>query len=154
MSKHQSKIPTDFELLTFIYNHYYDDYISFIEKSDQCRDSKIYVPIDCELIAKYFSVDRDIIFGRLYYHLENKYGYQRDSNNRVYFYCLSVGKDIKCINFPYMSSVLADLSDKQSKYITTIKVSLLALFISLAATSFTVYDHFSNKAPVTISNVK
>ena len=149
MSKYHKKIPTDFELLTFIYNHYYEDYESFI-KEDNKRNTKIYVPIDCKVIADHFKVDRDIIFGRLYYHLENKYKYQQHDGVWVYFYTLSLGTDIKCINFPYMASVLAELSDKESKYITTVKVSIIAICISLAAMSVTIYDKFATNEQVVI----
>jgi len=66
-------LPTDLKILNTIYEHYYDTFISF-SKSDSGRSSKIFIPIDIKLIAKKLGVDVDIIFGRLYYHLEQKYG--------------------------------------------------------------------------------
>jgi hypothetical protein len=150
MSKFHNKIPTDLELLSFIYNHYYEEYSSFIEE-DNTRSSKIYVPIDCKVIAAHFKVDNDIIFGRLYYYLENKYRYKQDGGAWVNFFAFNFGSDSKCINFPYMASILAELADQQSKYLTTVKVSIVAIVLSIATISFTIYDKFLAEVPMVIS---
>ena len=68
------RIPTDREILQEIYDRHYETYVSF-SKEKPSRSAKIMVPIDIEIIAKHFKVDVDIIFGRLYYHLEKKFGY-------------------------------------------------------------------------------
>ena len=68
------KVPTDLAILEEIYKEYYSVYASF-QKGGGDRESKIYVPIVCGDIAKKLNVDSDIVFGRLYYHLEKKYGY-------------------------------------------------------------------------------
>jgi len=82
------KLPTDLQILNAIYNRYYDKFKSF-SKNDLARSSKIYIPIDTAKIAKRFGVDVDIIFGRLYYHLEPKYGYQNPNGTKVSFYVKS-----------------------------------------------------------------
>ncbi len=63
------KIPTDFEILKMIYQDYYGDFSNY-SKSNPSRSCKNYVPIDIRKIANKLNVDGDIIFGRLYYHLE------------------------------------------------------------------------------------
>ena len=58
-------------LLNNIYNTYYNEYKSYKKAKKDLR-SKAYVPIDCNLISKQLNMDPDILFGRLYYHLNNK----------------------------------------------------------------------------------
>ncbi len=67
------RIPTDIQILDAIYERYYSTFAAFA-KSAGDRSSKIYVPIDIKTIAYTLRVDGDIVFERLYYHLENKYG--------------------------------------------------------------------------------
>ncbi|MEL6723608.1 MAG: hypothetical protein AAFP81_05665 [Pseudomonadota bacterium] len=66
-------IPTDETLLATIYARYLK---SFSEWSDdnKTRVAKIWVPIDIDALGKKFRCDPDLIFGRLYYHMNEKYG--------------------------------------------------------------------------------
>jgi hypothetical protein len=75
-------IPTDLQILDAIYERYYQTYADFV-KSKSDRSTKIYVPIDVGAIARVLDVDGDIVFGRLYYHLEDKHGYTRGDGSRV-----------------------------------------------------------------------
>ncbi|KKK58189.1 hypothetical protein LCGC14_3046950, partial [marine sediment metagenome] len=84
------RLPTDREILDDIYERYYETFAGFTE-GDGSRSEKIYVPIDIDEIAEEFKIDGDIIFGRLYYHLQKKFGYQRKSGEHVYFFCLDSG---------------------------------------------------------------
>lgn len=63
------KPPTDRKILQLIHDRNYDDFCRYSEEQ-KIRASKIYLPIDCAAIARQLSFDPDIIFGRLYYHLE------------------------------------------------------------------------------------
>lgn len=96
------------------------------------RLSKVYVPIDVDYIGKEFGVDGDIIFGRLYYHLNNKYNY-----GKVEFFSLSVGElknnDKHVIQFPYMASVLADLQNEDQRVKTATKLAWVSIAISIIA---------------------
>jgi len=121
--------PTDLKILNTIYEQYYETFILF-SKSDSGRSSKIFIPIDIKLIAKKLGVDVDIIFGRFYYHLEQKYGYKRPDGTKVAFFTLQAGADKKCINFPYMTSVLANLRDKREKYMTATRIAIISLIIA------------------------
>ena len=122
-------LPTDLQILNTIYNRYYDKFKSF-SKNDSDRSSKIFVPIDITLIAKELEVDVDIIFGRLYYHLEQKYGYERSGNTEVAFFTLKARADKHCINFPYMASVLANLRDREKKDSTATNIAIFSLVIA------------------------
>jgi hypothetical protein len=99
-------LPTDREILDAIYERYYDTFANYSETAPT-RSSKIYVPIDISEIAARLGVDGDIVFGRLYYYLEKKHGYQQQSGASVPLFALEAGGDRHCINFPYMASVLA-----------------------------------------------
>lgn len=85
-------LPTDLQILNTIYNQYYDKFKSF-SKNDSDRSAKNFIPVDIKLIAQKFGVDVDIIFGRLYYHLEQKYGYSRPDGSKVAFFALIIGSD-------------------------------------------------------------
>lgn len=126
------KTPTDLEILNTIYNRYYNEFTKYSEM-EKTRDTKIYVPIDCAEIAKQLGVDGDIVFGRLYYHLENKYGYAQDDGSKVHFFALVAGKDRHCVNFPYLASVLATLREENRKFRIATSTAVLALIISLVS---------------------
>jgi len=129
--------PTDLEILNAIFKMYYQDYISYTKEAPN-RAAKILVPIDNKKIAKHLGSEPDIIFGRLYYHLEQKYGYSRD-NAKIHFFALKAGDDIHCINFPYMVSVLADLKHENKKYWLSTTISIIALTVSFVAVTVSVF---------------
>lgn len=133
MSKFKrKKIPTDLQILDEIYEQYYDLFESFSENHSQ-RSSKIYVPIDVELLAKKFNVDGDIIFGRLYYHLNKKHGYKKDDGSSVYLFARVAGKDKHCVNFPLVASVLIDLRRDNKKFWIATGIAIVSLIISIGS---------------------
>jgi len=138
-------LPTDLQILNTIYNKYYDKFISF-SKKDSDRISKIFIPIDIALIAEELKVDVDIIFGRLYYHLESKYGYQNPDGTKVSFFTIKAGTDINCINFPYMASVLANLREKEKKYTAATVIAIISLFIAGASSIIAVISLLFSKS--------
>ena len=124
--------PTDLKILDAIYDRYYDVFSNY-EKDPSSRSSKIYVPIDIALVAKDLRMDGDIIFGRLYYHLEDRYGYAHEDGSRVHFFAMQLGGDRHCVNFPYVASVLANLRDEDRKFNIAISVAIASLFVSVIA---------------------
>ncbi len=126
------KLPTDLQILNKIYELYYDVFAQFpdIKKN---RKEKIYVPIDIKEIADDLQVDGDIVFGRLYYHLNGKYWYKQTNGSRVSFFELKIGEDKHCINFPFMASVLAELRDRARKHNIATWIAFGSLVISIIA---------------------
>lgn len=123
------RLPSDTQLLNCIFNKYKDSFLRFeIEKS---RSSKIYVPIDCRAVANDLNTDPDIVFGRLYYHLEKKYGYEQSDGSKVHLFALKVGNDPKCINFPLLASVLAGLQQDSRRHFVAQGIALGALIVSV-----------------------
>ncbi|MFJ3523365.1 hypothetical protein ACIPO9_12835 [Pseudomonas sp. NPDC090203] len=127
------KPPSDLRILRTIYKMYYRDFISFALGKENSRQSKVYVPIDCKQVATKLGVDGDIVFGRLYYHFENRYGYKKADGSDVHFFAMAVGRDNKCVNFPFLASVLAELEADHSKFRWSIVISTTAVIISLIA---------------------
>jgi len=129
-----SAIPTDRDILNAIYKQYLGTFTAF-DKDKPNRSAKIFVPIDVPAIAAKLHVDGDIVFGRLYYHLEKKHGYAQENGTHVPFFALKAGQDVHCVNFPLLASVLADLREQKLQFSigTWIAVvSLLVAFTSMA----------------------
>jgi hypothetical protein len=125
---------TDRILLKTIYDLYYEEFCSFENDAKQSRRSnKIYVPIDCERVANKLNLDTDIVFGRLYYHLDKKYGYTQEDGARVHLFSMAVGRDRHCVHFPMLSAVMAELEQSHYRFTLPLIVSFIALFISIAS---------------------
>ena len=128
------KNPTDIKILSTIYNSYYETFTNFRnEKNEPTRYAKIYVPINCKSIGEKLEVDGEIIFGRLYYYLNEKYSFRREDNVKVEFFALRIGNEEKCIQFPLMASVLARLMDERRRYMTSTLIAIISLVISFLA---------------------
>ncbi|MCP3953950.1 MAG: hypothetical protein GY697_17295 [Desulfobacterales bacterium] len=105
------KPPTDLKMLKAIYKRYYDQYAAYSDEN-KIRSAKIWVPIDIYKLADALGTESDILFGRLYYHLNNKYGKAGDEGMQVELFAIRVGSDHHCIHFPLLASILASLEDE------------------------------------------
>ena len=142
------KVPTDLEILSKIYDMYYEEFSNFTRGEENGRQTKIYLPINCAAIASELGVDADIVFGRLYYHLNNQYGYRKNDGSNVPFFELMVGSDSKCVNFPLLASVLAGLQDENRKFTNNFWISVVAIVVSAVALGVTIFEQLSKNAPV------
>lgn len=125
-----SKNVTDRVILKEIYKIYYSDFCSF-DKESPSREAKIYVPIDCGLIAKNLNIDPDIIFGRLYYHLAHKYRYKQCDGSTVTLFTFAVGTDRHAVNFPFLSAVLAEHEQSYLRFTIPLALSIVAILLSI-----------------------
>lgn len=126
------RLPTDYAILRAIYARYYKTFAAF-QKDMPDRSAKIVVPIDVSAIAAQFRVDPDIVFGRLYYHLEEKYGYSRPNGTRVAFFALAAGEDKHCVNFPLLGSVLAGMHQERRRDLWAIWLAVISLIVSISS---------------------
>lgn len=122
--------PTDLEILDHIYETYYQDYMNFLPEKPN-RVARILVPLDLQKIATHFNIDINILFGRFYYDMNHKYNYKDSGGVPVKLFQSEVRgslphhteknktvphKDVDCIQFLYLASILADLRDENRKY--------------------------------------
>ncbi|MBN1461921.1 MAG: hypothetical protein JXA57_20515 [Armatimonadetes bacterium] len=126
------KVPTDYKILNEIYDRYYGAFAAFSVESPD-RATKLFVPIDIQAIAGHMGVDGDIVFGRLYYHLDKKYGYKNDDGSWVRFFTPRAGTGQNCVNFPLLGAVLAGLREERRKDIWAIGVAVTSLLISIVS---------------------
>ncbi len=124
--------PTDRKILEAIYEQYYEEFASF-DEAHPSRSSKIFVPLDLTALAQKLGVDPDIVFGRLYYDLENRYGYRTGDQSRVTLFGIKVGGERHVINFPYMASILAGLRDDQRRHTTATTIASFSAAIAVCA---------------------
>lgn len=138
------RLPTDMQILRVIYDHYYNEYAAF-GTTESPRATKILVPIDIDLIARKLKVDNDIVFGRLYYHLEQKYGYWKDEDKRtkVVFFSKRIANSGKAnqhvINFPLLASVLADMQYQYRQYQVATIVSVVSLAVAIVSIAVSLF---------------
>ncbi|MGN1055705.1 MAG: hypothetical protein ACI4QS_03205 [Comamonas sp.] len=125
------KIPTDLEILNTIYRIYHSDFSAF-DEGVRSRTSKIYVPIDCKEIARELRVDPTSYLVACTT-TEKVYGYKQDDGSNVHFFALKVGNDLKCVNFPLMTSVLAGLRQEKKKFWIGTAIAVFALIISIVS---------------------
>lgn len=125
------KIPTDLEILTVIYNNYQDTFREYTREEPD-RIARIRVPIDIHEVAEECGVEKDMIFGRLYYHFNKKYSYKDESGDRITFFT-SLKFEGMSVNFPLVASVLADLKSENLKFRVATTVAVIAFAMSLTS---------------------
>lgn len=126
------KNPSDGNILDAIYKKYYEDFVNY-DKSTPSRSSKIYVPIDCAQIAEELGMDAEILFGRLYYHLDKKHRYAQDDGSLVHLFALKTGDDLHTVNFPLLAAILAEHNASFNRYIFPLALSFAAFCVSIWA---------------------
>ncbi len=122
-------IPTDETLLSIIYKENLKAFSEWSEEN-KTRVAKIWVPIDIDALGKRFRCDPDLIFGRLYYHMNEKYGSSTGDGQDVNFFNMRLANDHHVVNFPLLTSVLADLQDNRKRFIISTRLAALSLVIS------------------------
>lgn len=122
-------IPTDEKLLATIYQRNLRAFSEWSEEN-KTRVTKIWVPIDIDALGKKFRCDPDLIFGRLYYHMNEKYGSSTGDGQEVNFFNMRLANDRHVVNFPLLTSVLADLEDNRKRFIISTRLAALSLVIS------------------------
>ena len=135
------KNPTDLELLECIFEYYRPEFEKF-DEDNSIRKGKIYVPIDCKLIAKKLKADPELVYGRLYYHLANVYKYQQEKDVEAKLFEFKVGGQLHCIQFPILASAVANLKAEHRKYQSTLIASMFAVIVAIAAAAITAFDVF------------
>lgn len=126
------KTPTDREILDAIHDRYYETFLS--QRDPSGRLTTPFVPIDIGQIADGLSVDPDLVFGRLYYHLRPRHR-QLESNQETYstLFELEVDSRPYCVNFPLLDSLVASMRDENRRWLLTTVIAVAGLVLSLVA---------------------
>ncbi len=127
-----NKLPTDLEILNHIYKTYSNDFCHY-PFDDNERRSLIYVPIDVKQIAESMKTNPHILFGRLYYHLDQKYRYTQDDGSKVHLFAFKVGKDRHCINYPYLAAIVSERKTEHKRNLLALSLSLLSLVVAVGS---------------------
>ncbi|PIB36696.1 hypothetical protein BFP72_15440 [Reichenbachiella sp. 5M10] len=129
------KIPTDLDMLNSIYRLHLVNYISY--ETSKTHKHKLYVPIDIDKISADLGCDNYMIFDRLYNHLNHKYSIIKSDGSKAELFVRRLGSeknpDINCIQFPLMTSIIADLTEQKEKFNKTYLIAYLSLIISILA---------------------
>ena len=123
--------PSDFDLLKAIYKHHRDEFA----RSRTAPPAGVLLPIDIPAVARTLGTDDDIVFGRLYYHLDRAYGEPPtdDKKPRKVFFTPRAGDEANCINFPLLEAVLAGLWQERNRQLWAVGLSVFSTAIAVAA---------------------
>jgi hypothetical protein len=127
-----SKLVTDRQIFECIYSRYQEAFHNY-EKEAPSRSSKIYVPIDVDAVAKELATDPHELFGRLYYHLDQKYRYEQPGGVWVHLFAFQVGGDRHAINYPFLVAILSGMRQESSRENWSLWLSILSLIVAVAA---------------------
>lgn len=127
-----NKLPTDLEILECIYTTYADSFREY-SKADPNRSCKIYVPIDVRRVAELLQTDPFILHGRLYYHLDEKYGYTQDNGSEVHLFSHKVGDNLHCIHYPFLAAIVSEKTTEHRRNLWALWVSILSLGVALSS---------------------
>lgn len=90
-----------------------------------------YVPVDLWAVAAKLNTKPELLFGRLYYHLDTKHRYKQSSGAWVGLFLLNIENKGHSVHFPYLSAILAGHDQEYRKQFWTVAFSILALVLSM-----------------------
>lgn len=125
-------LPTDREILRCIFEMYEPAYPGK-EPGETHGKNDPYLPIKVTEVASRLGCSPEMLFGRLYYHLNAKYRYTQDNNAHVHLFSIKVGSEMHCANFPYLAAVLAEKDEEHKRQLWSLGVAIAALILSIAS---------------------
>jgi hypothetical protein len=123
---------TDRHILRCIYDMYLKSYPG-VELPNGKHENDPYVPISVRKIAAKLGCTPQLLFGRLYYHLDAKYRYKQSGGAEVNLFALKVGDKTHCVHFPFLAATLAEHDAEHRKFSWNLWISIFALALSLAS---------------------
>lgn len=127
-----TELPTDRQILRCIHEMYKNDYPEKGEDETRTRTDP-YLPIVVKDVALRLGCHPEMLFGRLYYHLDAKHRYKQDSGASVHLFSIVVGSERHCVNFPYLAAVLAEKNEEHTRQLWSLWLSIAALVLSVAS---------------------
>lgn len=125
-------LPTDREILKRIFEMYEPSYPGTALGETRGKNDP-YMPIDLRAVASRLDCKPEMLFGRLYYHLDAKYRYAQDDGAQVHLFSIEVGSEQYCVNFPYLAAVLAEKDLEHRRQLWSLVAAFAALVLSVAS---------------------
>jgi len=126
----KSKNRSDMAILVEMYEMYLPTFLERANRPNGNPQDKVYVPIDVDVLAKKLSMNRDVLWGRLYYHLDQKHGYERDGA-KTHLFAKQVGTEHHCINFPLVSALAAEREHELRRYLLPVVIAMSGVILSV-----------------------
>jgi hypothetical protein len=124
-------LPTDRQVLKCLFEMYEPTYPG--ETNGGKGENDPYVPVDLRAVAARLGTKPELLFGRLYYHLDAKHRYQQDSGAWVNLFHLNVENKGHSVHFPYLAAILAGHDQEYRKQFWSMAFSVLALVLSVVS---------------------
>jgi hypothetical protein len=132
-----NKLPTDRAILKCIFDTYNFEYPGVKDASGRGANDP-HMLIDIPTIAKQLGCTSELLFGRLYYHLDEKYRYKQDDGAKVELFLLNFRNKGPAVRFPFLASILAGLEEEHRKLFWSMVFSITALILSLISLVVTI----------------
>ena len=127
-----NKLPTDREVLKCIYEMYESSY-PCVQPGSARGENDPYLAIDIPAVAEKLKCKSELLFGRLYYHLDFKHRYKQDDGALVSLFYLKGGEKRYAVHFPYLAAILAGHDQEHRKQLWSLGLSIVALVLSVAS---------------------
>ncbi|ABR50113.1 hypothetical protein Amet_4031 [Alkaliphilus metalliredigens QYMF] len=129
---------TDEEILKKIYNRHSAFFSDYLDDSKPANN-EIYVSIDIEELAKELSVDSQLIFRRLYYHIDKILDYTHTDGSRVHLYTPIAGENKNVIHLPLLGAIVETADEIRRRKTYSVVFSAAKVIILLAGLSVIIY---------------
>jgi len=133
-------LPTDRYVLECIYDAYKDAYPGALNEASRPKNDP-YIAIDIDLVAQKIPCSRELLFGRLYYHLNAKYRYKNPDGSVVPLFELQIADKRHAVQFPYLVAILAGLNQDYRRHLIPLCISVVALCVALASLAEGFFKH-------------
>jgi hypothetical protein len=126
----RESLHTDLEILQCIFDMYRPAYPGEMGPEGKHVNDP-FVPVVVADIASRLNANANLIFGRLYFHLNKKHGYAQANGGIVYLFTPKVGEKGHCVHFPLLTAVLAGERQEANKHKWTRIIAVAAVAISI-----------------------
>ena len=135
-----NKLSTDREVLKCIYEMYESSYPG-VKRDSSGGENDPYLAIDVPAVAEKLQCKPELLFGRLYYHLDFKHRYKQENGALVYLFYLKLGDKRHAVHFPYLAAILAGHDQEHRKQLWSLGISVVALVLSVASLAVNLFKH-------------
>ena len=117
-----SNLVSDLAILDEIHKVYEPIYLAGLDEEGVLH--KTYIPIDIHDIARRLGMNKHILFGRLYYHLDQKYRYKDFDEAETHLFLREIRGQRHCIHFPLLSAAVSERQHEVNRLLVPIVVSI------------------------------